>query len=106
MKRSMLVSIRENKDKETGDELLFLTLYKMPNKMKNGGLFHPKQNEAIINACVNKTKSPEDYEKFKTILPGSLIDVTFGLNDFNNKTFVAKLDIVEQSLFDAETIYQ
>ena len=64
------------------------------------------QNEAIINACVNKTKSPEDYEKFKTILPGSLIDVTFGLNDFNNKTFVAKLDIVEQSLFDAETIYQ
>ena len=106
MKRCILVSNRQNKDEKTGDELLFLTLYRLPNKMKNDGLWFPKQNEAIINACVNKTRSPEDYEKFKQVLPGAIIDVTFGLNDFNNKTFVAKLDLIENSLFDAELIYQ
>ena len=106
MKRCILVSNRENVDKETGDKLLFLTLYKLPNRMKNGGLFHPKQNEAVINACVNGTRSADDYSKFKDVAPGAIIDVTFGLNDFTNKTFVAKLDLVEQSLFDEQTLYQ
>ena len=53
MKRCILVSSRENKDKETGDELLFLTLYRLPSKMKNGGLWYPKSCEAIVTACIN-----------------------------------------------------
>ena len=107
MKRCILVGSRTNKDEKTGDELMFLTLYRLPNKMSNGGLWHPKANEAVVNACINKTKKPEDYEKFSTILPGTLIDVTFGINDFNNKTFVANLDIVKDTnIFNADTLYQ
>ena len=107
MKRCILVGSRTNKDEKTGDELMFLTLYRLPNKMSNGGLWHPKVNEAVINTCINKTKKPEDYERFSQIFPGTLIDVTFGINDFNNKTFVANLDIVEDTnIFDAETLYQ
>ncbi len=105
MRRCILVSNRQGKDEKTGDELLFLTLYRLPNKMSNGGLWHPKQNEAIINGCINKTKKPEDYEKFATLLPGALIDVTFGINDFNNKTFVARMDLVEQALFEEDLLY-
>ena len=107
MKRCILVGSRTNKDEKTGDELMFLTLYRLPNKMSNGGLWHPKSNEAVVNACINKTKKPEDYLKFSEILPGTLIDVTFGINDFNNKTFVANLDIVKDTnVFNADTLYQ
>ena len=80
MRRCILISNRQNKDEKTGDELLFLTLSRLPTKMNNGGLWYPKKDEQIISACINKTRSPEDYEKMVNILPGTLIDVTFGLN--------------------------
>ena len=106
MKRCILVSSRLNKDPKTGDDLIFLTLCRLPNKMKNGGLWHPKKDELVVNACVNKTSKPEEYEKFLKILPGALIDVTFGINDFNNKAFVAAMSLVpDTNIFDEETLY-
>lgn len=94
MKRCILVDLRTNKDKETGDELMFLTLVRLPSKMSNGGLWHPKQNEMMVNVCVNKSKNKEDYEKFQQVHPGALFDITFGINDFNNKTYVATCTLV------------
>ena len=40
MRRCILISTRQNKDEKTGDELLFLTLSRLPNKMNNGGLWY------------------------------------------------------------------
>lgn len=97
MKRCILVDLRTNKDEKTGDELMFLTLVKLPSKMSNGGLWHPKQNEMMVNVCINKTLKQEDYEKFLKVNPGALFDVTFGINDFNNKTFVATCTLVPNS---------
>ena len=94
MKRTILISTRQNKDEKTGDELLFLTLSKLPNKMNNGGLWYPKKDELIINTCINKSRSPEEYEKMLKILPGALVDVTLGLNEYNNKVYVVKTDVV------------
>ena len=107
MRRCVLVSSRIGKDEKTNDELLFLTMYRLPNKMQNGGLWYPKQNEAVITACINKTKRPEDFDTLKEILPCTLVDVTFGINDFNNKSFVAKIDLVKETinLFDEKTLY-
>lgn len=94
MKRTILISTRQNKDEKTGDELLFLTLSKLPNKMNNGGLWYPKKDELIINTCINKSRSPEEYEKMLKVLPGALVDVTLGLNEYNNKVYVVKTDVV------------
>lgn len=94
MRRYILISTRQNKDEKTGDELLFLTLSKLPSKMNNGGLWYPKKDELIINSCINKSRSPEEYEKMQNVLPGTLIDVTFGLNDYTNKAYVIKTDVV------------
>ncbi len=107
MRRCVLVSSRIGKDEKTNDELLFLTMYRLPNKMQNGGLWYPKQNEAVITACINKTKRPEDFDALKEILPCTLVDVTFGINDFNNKSFVSKIDLVKETinLFDEKTLY-
>ena len=94
MKRCILVSVRPQKDRETNDDLLFLTLYRLPNKMRNGGLWHPKKDETVINVCINSKHKPEDYKKFLSILPGVLVDVTFALNEFNNKTYVESVELV------------
>lgn len=46
--------------------------------MQNGGLWYSKSSEAVVNACVNKTRSAADYETFRSVLPGALCDITFG----------------------------
>lgn len=106
MKRCILVDVRQNKDEKTGDELMFLTLVKLPSKMSNGGLWHPRQNEMIVNVCINKTNKKEDYERFAKVYPGALIDVSFAINDFNNKTFVATYTLVpDTNLLKPEQLY-
>lgn len=108
MKRTILVSTRTNTDEKTGDELLFLTLCNLPKRMKNGGLWYPKSSELLSTACINKTRKPDEYEKFMKLLPGTIIDVTEGINDFTNKRFVASLDVVPgtENIFDEATLYQ
>ena len=108
MKRCILLSTRTNEDKDTGDQLLFLTLSNLPKRMKSGGLWHPKSSEMIITACINETRKPDDYAKFAKLLPGTLLDVTEGINDFTNKRFVASLDIVSgtENIYDEKLLYQ
>ncbi len=105
MKRAIIVEVRESKDQKTNDDLLFIKLVRLPSKMQNGGLWYSKSSEAVVNACVNKTRSAADYETFRSVLPGALCDITFGVNDFNGKPFVAKLDIVKSSPFKKEELY-
>ena len=106
MRRCILISTIQNKDEKTGDELLFLTLSRLPTKMNNGGLWYPKMDEQIINTCINKTRSPEDYENMSKVLPGTLIDVTFGLNEYTNKAYVVKTDVVKGTdLFTEDMLY-
>ena len=106
MKRCILVSIRENVDKETSDKLLFLTLYRLPSKMKNGGLWHSKSSEALVNVCINATRDLDRYNRFKDIKPGALFDITFGVNDLNNKTYVAICEfVVNTDVYSDSDVY-
>ena len=106
MRRCILISTRQNTDEKTGDELLFLTLTRLPNRMTNGGLWYPKKDELILNACINKTKNPEDFMKMLKILPGTLVDVTFGLNEYTNKPYVFKMDVVQGTdVFTEDLLY-
>ena len=105
-RRCILLSTRTNKDKETNDELLFLSLARLPSKSSRGGLWYPKQSELLVTACINKTRKPDDFESYSKLNPGTLIDVTFGINDFNGKVIVANLDVIEgTNIFDPETLY-
>ena len=106
MRRCILISTRQNKDEKTGDELLFLTFSRLPSKMNNGGLWYHKKDELIIYTCINKSRTPEDYDKMKNVLPGTLIDVTFGLNEYTNKAYVVKTDLVKGTdLFTEDMLY-
>lgn len=106
MRRCILISTRQNKDEKTGDELMFLTLSRLPTKMNNGGLWYPKKDELIINTCINKSRNPDEYGKMLNVLPGTLIDVTFGLNEYTNKAYVVKTDVVKGTdLFTEDMLY-
>lgn len=107
MKRCILCYTRESEDKETKDKLLFLTLACLPSKMKDGGLWYPKKTDTLVTACINATKSPKDYQDFKMINPGALIDITYGFNEFNNSTFIAKVDLVPgTNIYKPEILYK
>lgn len=105
MKRYLVTSVRTSTDKQTGDPLLFISLYKLPSKMKEGGLWFPKNDEALATACINGKNNKEEYDKQKVLLPGALVDVTLGVNDFSGKTFVAKMDVFKQSPYKQDEIY-
>ena len=97
MIRCIMVDLKTGKDKETEDDLLFITLCKLPNKMRNGGIWHPKISESIVNVCINKTTRPDDYVKFASTLPGTLFDVVIATNERTGKSFVASCVMVPGS---------
>ena len=106
MKRCILVGVRTNKDEKTGDDLLFLSLVRLASRMKDGGLWHPKKDELYVTACINKSRKPDEYAKYSKLIPGTLIDVVFGVNDYTGKVVVASIDVVPGTdVFDEETVY-
>lgn len=106
MKRGILLSVREQKDKDTGEDVLFATAYALPSKMKNGGLWYPKKEDSTFVRFVKKESNPEEYEYLSKLLPGCLVDITLGLNEFTNKTFVASMKLVKGTdVYDEATLY-
>lgn len=97
MKRMILVDVRISKDEKNGDNLLWLTLYRLASQMKNGGLWHAKKDESITYVCFSQLKNPQEYNDYQKCNPGTLFDITFGLNDFNNKSYVATCVMVPNS---------
>ena len=107
MKRCIVVGTRTNTDEKSGDELLFVTLCRLPSKSSKGGLWYPKKDELVATACINKSRKPEQYEEFLKVLPGTLVDITMGVSDFNGKQFIAAIDIVAETknLYDESILY-
>ncbi len=94
MKRFVVCDIKDGQDKDTKENLVFLTMYRIPSPMKDSGkLWHTKQSEAITVACAGANRNADDYKKYKAMQVGTIVDVTFGINDFTNKAVVARVDI-------------
>ena len=106
MKIGILLSVREQKDKDTGEDVLFATAYALPSKWKDGVLWYPKKEDSTYVRCVKKENNPEEYEYLSKLLPGCLVDITLGLNEFTNKTFVASMKLVKGTdVYDEATLY-
>ena len=107
MKRFILIGSRTNTDKETKEELLFMTIARLPSKTSKGDLWYPKKDELLSTICINKTRKPDDFKKYSEMLPGTLIDVTFGVNEFNGKLIIAAYEAVAgtENIFDKDILY-
>ena len=103
-RRCLVVCNKLGTDEKTKDTLMYLTLYRLPTKRKDGGLWYPKSSEAIVNVCVNKTRDPEKFNRLAQISLGSLVDIEFGFNEFTDKSFVASVELVPNTSFLTDDI--
>ena len=94
MRRCILVDSRITTDKKTNEEVMYLTLCKLASKTSNGNIYHPKKEDMFVITAINKTKKPEEFELFKTVYPGALIDLDYQLSSFDNKPYIARKEVV------------
>lgn len=105
MKRAILINAREGELKESKEKCVYAVFAVMPSKMKNGGLWYPRNTELLKTACIRKSRSEEEFNRFKDMTPGAICDLTFGVNDFDGKTFIARIDVVTESPFTTADLY-
>lgn len=105
MKRYVVCDIKDGQDKDTKENLVFLTMYRIPTRMKQSDkLWHTKQAEAISVACAGEKRNADDYKKYKAVKVGTIVDVTFGINEFTNKAVIAKVDVFAEPNYSKEII--
>ena len=95
MKRCVLVDSYVSTSKKDNATFLNLVCYKLASKMKDGKLYHPMKSDAIVTVFVNKENNKDNFDKYSKYLPGTLLDVEFYVNEFNGKTCVRILDVVD-----------
>ena len=106
MKRCILIGSRKGTDKETNDNLLFLTMYALPVRTQNGNLYVPNKEKALITMCINEKYKPQDYSDLSDIKLGSLVDITYGSNELTQKMYVKKIELVPgTNLFTDDLLY-
>ncbi len=106
MSRCVVCSNRVGKDKLTNEEIRYISAYRMPTYTSNGTLWYPKSTEAIVNVVIRKNQSPKAFDDFKDVLPGAILNVVFGVNDFTQKVYVQSYDLIPGSnLHKAEDLY-
>lgn len=110
MKKAILVSVRKAIDEKSKSNVLWLTMYELPRtfKSKQNGenlLWYPKKDDAVLVTCISQENSPNDYQTFLDVPEGSLLGVHFGVNDYTNKTFILRVDVLAKSNFTGEQLY-
>ena len=107
MKRAIVLQVRESENKQNNNEkAAWVTVGLLPAKMKSGNLFYPRSTETCVSTCAGVLTKPDNYEKFRKLAIGSIVDLTYGINEFTNKPFVADISVVCESPFTAEDLYE
>ena len=104
MKRAIVVSVRESKDKSTSENNVWVTVAIMPSKYGNDKVFYPKSSEISVSTCAGELRSPDNFKKFKALSVGDVVNVVYGLNEFNQKPYVVDLQLVKQSPYSEEDL--
>ena len=105
MKRAIVVAVRENVDKKTGENNLWVTSAIMPGKMSNGGLYYPKSTDILVNSCFGEVRHPDKFAAYKKLKIGTLVDIEYGFNEITQKPFVRKLHEVAPTPFEETDLY-
>ena len=105
MKRAVVVAVRENADKKTGENNLWVTLAVMPAKMTNGGLYYPKSTDMLVSSCFGEIRHPDKFAQYKGLNIGALVDIEYGFNEVRQKPFVRELHNIKDSPYKDTEIY-
>lgn len=102
MKKVLLVQARVSEDKKTKERLLFVTFVNLPTKNAQGNIWYPKNDELITVSCFGEDRAPALFALLRKAIPGTLCGLTYGVNDFNNKLFVANVEILKEAYTEAD----
>lgn len=103
MKKVLLVQARISEDKKTKERLLFVTFVNLPTKnAQTGNVWFPKNDELTTVSCFGEDRSPTLFALLRKAIPGSLCGLTYGVNDFNNKLFVADVKVLKEGYTESD----
>ena len=74
--------------------------------MKSGNLFFPKSNESCVTTCAGALTKPDNYDKFRKLAIGSIVDLSYAVNEFTNKVYVSDISVVCDSPFEAKDLFE
>ena len=103
MKKVLLVQARISEDKKTKERLLFVTFVNLPRKnAQTGNVWFPKNDELTTVSCFGEDRAPTLFALLRKAIPGSLCGLTYGVNDFNNKLFVADVKVLKEGYTESD----
>lgn len=105
MKRAMIMGVRKTTNKNTNDNVVYVTIFILGNRSKKGDVYLPKPDDAVKIAYANQTTNLEKYDKYVSLAVGSICDVTLGVSDFNGDVFVSDLKVVLESPYTLDDLY-
>lgn len=106
MRRGIVLSVRDSEDKETHEKQLWVTVGKLPViDRKTGRVYAPKSTETIVVTMAGELRTPDKYSSFKSLKPGDLVEINFGVNEYTEKTYVDSLVVIVPSPYTVKDLY-
>lgn len=106
MKKGLVLSVRTGVDKDTNEDVVFVTIGKLPTKSRETGkIFAPLKSETLLCVQGNKVKSTAKYNTYKDFKVGDLVELYFGVSSISEKVFVDNIVLVKNSPFTEEEIF-
>ena len=99
MKRAIVTCVRTSKDKETNEDVTWVTSALMPTKMQNGNLFYPKSSDISVSTCAGAIKASDKFTKYQGLKLGDIVDIHYGFNEFTQKPYVDDITLVKSTLY-------
>ena len=99
MKRAIVTCVRTSKDKQTSEDVAWVTVALMPTKMQNGNLFYPKSSDISVSTNAGAIRAKDKFSKYCAFKLGDLVDIHYGFNEYTQKPFVDDITLVKSSLY-------
>ena len=105
MKKVILAQARVAEDKQTKERLVFVTFINLPTKTSQGKVWYPKSDDLCTISCFGEDRTPALFGLLRKAVPGTLCGVTFGVNDYTGKTYIADVEILKEGYTESD-IYE
>lgn len=110
MPRFLLLSNQQGLNKEKTETVLYVKLWKLPVRATSqDGTFktyYPKTGEELVNKVISASTDPMLFNDLKELLPGTLIDGNYDVNQSSGKSFIKDLYKVSASdVFTIDDVY-
>lgn len=102
MKKVLLLQARVSEDAKTKERIVFVTFANLPTRSSQGKIWYPKKEELFSISCFGEDRHPALFGLLRKAVPGTLCGVSYGVNDFNGKTFISDVKVLKENYTEAD----